>query len=127
MMIFDISKPYRTRDGAEAWAVRSPRTMGNGEVFVGWFMRDDGNCAVGSWHQNGFYRSGCEDFGWDLVNVPETRTVKVWLNVYDNDRVGIIVAHLSRPSANHGAEPLNNRIACIEREITYTVGEGLTP
>lgn len=56
----------------------------------------------------------------DLINVPETCNVKVWINVYPD--LQCWTAFMSKSGADCFAA---GRIACIEREITYTVGEGL--
>lgn len=63
----------------------------------------------------------------DYVKPPRTGTVKVWINVYEEtkpyDEWRCTVGHLSRMSADSCRGPA--RIACVEREITYTIGEGL--
>lgn len=123
-MSFDINKPYRCRDGRGAWATAVPSPQCNGLHFIGiageshtagvviWW-----NSAGRSWSANGPQPS-------DLVNFPEKRTVKVWINVRDRSHPSdAFKTYVSRGEADHLA-PLD-RTACIEREITYTVGEGL--
>jgi hypothetical protein len=128
---FDPSKPYRTRDGRKAWAAASPEPMTIGSHLfwlIGW-IEHEGRRNPAYWDDDGrivllFGESGS---GGDLVNIPETRTVKVWINVYpDGDmptpgyRMG---GYTTETEANIMAHP--SRVACIEREITFIVGEGL--
>jgi hypothetical protein len=114
-MSFDINKPYRTRDGRKAWAFQTPFNFLIG-VIEG--CGDQGY----SWFSNGGSRHG--DDRLDLVNTPEKRTVKVWINCYDGHGAeNTAYAYPTRERADGMAS--DNREACIEREITYEVGEGL--
>lgn len=115
-MGFDINRPYRTRDGHAANAIVAP----DGRLY-GWRRDERWQIVSAEWDQVSGLRYGpsypCND---DLVNVPENRTVKVWINVYDD---GWFSASQTRRDANQNSTP--QRIACIEREIEFTVGEGL--
>ena len=118
--MLDLTKSYRTRDGREAQAIAAPDGR-----FYGWIKLGDsiegldaGRLLAGS--RGSVLRD--KGAGLDLVNVPETRTVKGWFNVWPTH---IGHSHLYRAVADRLATP--DRIACIEREITYTVGEGLEP
>lgn len=114
-MSFDINKPYRTRDGHEAKAIADP--VG---ILHGWIQ---GNhiCETRCWWRDGHVLATGTEHPHDLVNIPEKRTVKVWINCYEK---GFCQLQLSRAEADssYGAQC---RIACIEREITFEVGEGL--
>lgn len=113
-MSFDINKPYTTRDGRSAYAVKLP----DGSFAGAMVMPGCINAAL--WDANGTHCSGAPER--DLVNVPEKRTVKVWVNIHDRSALGVH-GYESRVEADRycGAD----RIACIECEITYKVGEGL--
>lgn len=120
--MIDLSKPYRTKDGREAWAVKSlvPFNVGSAWVdLIGWTETANGCRYAHYWKSDG--KSVLSPATYDLVNVPETRTVKLVWNVY-LDR---LVQHDTRSDAEDCAG--RDRIACIEREITFTVGEGLEP
>jgi hypothetical protein len=118
MSKLDLSKPYRTRDGREAWATVDP----NG-ILVGWIrtqvgIGDDREAQL--WFSDGRAEYSRLQSSEDLVNIPETITVKVWINMYPV-QAGMLYA--SREAADRYSTPA--RTACIEREITFTVGEGL--
>ena len=115
----DLTKPVQTRDGNRAGAVRAT----NGRLHG--YIETANNCSHGyTWEADG---KGGGDPSNDLVNVPEKRTVKVWINIYPD--------HYDSPFSGfwrtrHEANTMQGngrRIACIEREITFTVGEGLEP
>lgn len=59
--------------------------------------------------------------------VGEKRTVKVWFNVYaakknaEGENVAEFIGFRKKRETLDGSD----RIACIEREITFEVGEGL--
>ena len=117
--MFDINKPYTMRWGGKAQAIAGP----DGRLF-GWVQIAEESPRPYCWFADGRVIRGRESSD-DLINVPEKRTVKVWINVYapgsnDGDH---LVPHMSLEDAQDCSAP--GRIACIEREITYTVGEGL--
>lgn len=114
-MAVDLNKPYRTRGGLVT-AVFGHIPDGR---IAGWVRLGSGQYEVLSWLPNGNRFVGCET-SYDLVNVPEKRTQKVWLNVYPH---GLGRMHKSREDVDRLGG--SDRIACIEREITYEVGEGL--
>lgn len=114
-MTFDLNKPYRTLGGHEAKVLG---TMPDGRL-CGWVKIDTGNVYSVDWNTSGALGDR-QTHSLDLVNIPETRTVRVWMNVYPNN--------LGTPYPARGEAELfkrSDRIACIERDITFTVGEGL--
>ena len=131
--MIDISKPHACRNGLPASAIRHPG-VGCDHLAIGTYSNDrirPGLWALnngGKWAGDDSSHGGCqqEDHPLDLVNVPEQRSVKVWINVY-RERDGLEwFGHPCRTrdsafSSVGGAE----RIACIEREMTFTIGEGL--
>ena len=80
---------------------------------------DEFGCAM-TFTAEGKYFEGGHESDLDLVEVREARKVRVWMNVYPN---GVGSWYDSRERAN--AYALASRIACIERELEYYVGEGL--
>ena len=114
-MSFDISKPYTTRNGREAWAVLVPHRESSAPMLLGYYVEDGIRCHVW-WQPDGKALKYSSDF--DLVNVPETRTVKMW-------------AVLNHDGSCEGYEvrqhPHDLMLAQRELELTFTIGEGLDP
>lgn len=54
-------------------------------------------------------------------NIPETRDLDVWVNIYPDYSEYVI--HTSKTKADFAAT--QNRIACVHIKKTYKVGEGL--
>lgn len=124
--MFDINKPYTTRGGKKAHAWVLPKLDDLGYAFVGYFEDADGEISTGTWTPDGRYNAGEKTTSLDLINVPEKRTVKGWLNAYDDHHgMDLSMVHPSKAQADLHSSSFRKRIACIEREITYTVGEGL--
>lgn len=119
-MTLDLTKAYTTRDGREAKVLG---TMPDGRL-CGWVAAEIPGVYVSAhWAPNGQY--GLEDSGMNLVNVPEKRTVTVWINIGDGD-VSSYAIYGSREEADAMSTYSDvRRIACIEREITFDVDEGL--
>lgn len=126
-MSFDISKPYACRNGLPASAIRHPG-VGCEHLAIGTYTTNNHNRAGlwalnngGKWAGDDSSHGGCqqEDHPLDLVNVPETRTVKVWLTL---EKDGDVSAEPARPTGQY----LTRRvIATREVELTFTIGEGL--
>lgn len=116
---FDINKPYTTRDGREAKVIEGP----DGRLY-GYWLGHGGTHQSGWWGADGSWSVGTDSN--DLINVPEKRTVKVWINDYGS---GVLSLHRTRGEADNHATTMEAdcypRFACIEREIEYEVGEGL--
>lgn len=122
---FDINKPCATRGGhkvRDLHVLTSP--IYGGDAIIG--VIEESDPWVTSWTANGQFDAGVDEHRLDLVNVPEKRTVKGWLNVYDDHHgMDLSMVHPSKAQADLHSSSFRKRIACIEREITYTVGEGL--
>lgn len=72
-MPFTLEKPYRTRDGQRAWAVRSPEPFNTDYRILGWFEYGDGRRESATWREDGrFYDDSSS--GFDLVNATERIT-----------------------------------------------------
>lgn len=69
-MPFTLEKPYRTRDGRRAWAVRSPEPFNVDYHYVGWNETEYGIRENATWRENGQYFDDSFS-GFDLVNAPE--------------------------------------------------------
>ena len=125
-MSFDINKPYRTRGGSVAWAIALPEKMHGLYRFVGAYKEEDGRIIQSSWAEDGRWNPVDETTicSIDLINIPEKRTAKVWINIYDP--YGMTQNgkwFFSRAEADRLASYA--RVACVAREISYEVGEGL--
>ena len=115
MMPFDVNKPVQTSKGEEAFATQGPDNL-----LYGWY-RDGTRICPGRWDVGGNYYGGFDrSTGVRLVNVPQRRFVRVWINAYETNGWGV---SLSREDADDTATHF--RIACIEREIAFEIGEGL--
>lgn len=122
---FDPTKPFTTRDGRKVRELRRLETpLMNGDVFVGVMTSKDGTRDnVVSWRENGMFSKygGNSLAPTDLINVPDKRKVKRWFNVYEDGRAYGCYETKKRADDYAGT----NRIACVEREIEFEVGEGL--
>ncbi len=132
MTKLDLTKPLQTKGGDPVAVV-----AGTDGRLYGYRELAPQHCISEMWSLDGKLVSHLKGQHYekngslcDLVNVPEKRTVKVWLTrrreggsdaeywtAYDNE------GHARRENAMCGGR----NIACIEREITFTVGEGLEP
>src|SRR3990167_9309832 len=79
--MIDISKPYACRNGCAAGAMAGP----DGRLF-GWVTVKRGSDVASplswTWYADG--RAWPDDGGeFDLVNVPEQRSVTLWFNIYE--------------------------------------------
>lgn len=114
---FDPTKPFRLRVGdgaAEIFATKDGKHWGRRQnLYCGW--------VPASWNLDGTaYRDSSD---CDLVNVPEKRRVKVWLHEYSNGENTVSLVHPSHDSYSVARSFLE---ACVEREIEYEVGEGMS-
>ena len=113
--MLDLSKPVQTRAGRTA---KIFEVINDGSS---WPIHGAYQDSTSTWFSRQWRHSGSASYGpstdpYDLINVPETRTV--WVNVYKD---GLGASFNTKDSANNVACP--DRIACIK--VTYEVGEGL--
>ena len=118
--MIDPSKQYQTRDGR---AVRILCVDAKGhQPVVGLVMDFNGLEKPFTWGLDGSYwfvRSDKSTF-MDLVEVPEKRRLVGFVNVYENECSRI---YKFRRFADEIAS--KSRIACLELDVEYAVGEGL--
>ena len=112
--MIDINKKYQTRGGQK---VRIYCTDGGGDYPVHGATLSRGKWYAVQWTGNGNGR--CADDALDLIEVPETIEIDVWLNVFDD---GLVTQWRSKEEADKQAF---SRIACIHLQRTVTKGEGL--
>lgn len=120
-MTFDINRPYQTREGLDVWAAVAPKPFEGGRQIVG-IVDFHSRRLVWTWFPDGRATADGNSPN-DLVNIPEKRTIKAWINMYEPRTANFSGLWPSRADAD--ANSGNLRIACIERELTYEVGEGL--
>ena len=110
---FDLTQPYQTREGCEAGGF----SEGPDGLLYGWIKLDHRHCIPARRNPDGtsFFKVYLED----LINIPETRTDTFWLNIYPS---GVAIHKSRRDAVRWGDE---TRLACVEHDITYTIGEGL--
>ena len=117
-MSFDPSKPVQTRDGRPARIIctdaKGPRVM---VALVDCSTHEEAR----AYYSNGSRSNGMSFVNQDdLVNTPETKSLKRWLNV---DEDGTVKAYASRQYADEWAS--DDRVACLLRTFEYKVGDGL--
>lgn len=121
-MTISLDKTYRTECGYE---VRLLMVDGGGSQPVIGAFKHEFIWRAARWCNDGKYMVGAKD-DYDLVEVKPVHKIKVWINFnrYSQlDHVAVGGAYPNWERANAGG--CNDRIACIEREIEFTEGEGL--
>lgn len=123
-MTFDITKPYRCRNGAEAKVVEG----GNGWFYGCYTIESPLGPSVvsGIWLGNGIAFNPI-DHGYDLINIPQKRKLDVWMNVFERDGHIWTAIHESLESAAMNLEGgyQGRKIACLRIAREYEEGEGL--
>ncbi len=115
-MDFDPTKPVQLAGGENARIYKTD-CGGQYPIHGAFWPAETGHWVMAQWRADGTHPSGGR---LRLVNVPEKRRLKGWVNVYK----GYIGGHYETKSlANFWAG--ERRIACVEIDIEYTVGEGL--
>ena len=118
-MKLDTTKPVQTRGGLKAEIIRTGINDGAYSIAA-LITLDNGREQVLTFTDNG----ACNQLGllksFDLVNVPEKRTVKTWVNIYDD---GSVYANLTKGTSDMISGV--GRVACKEITIEFNVGEGL--
>ena len=105
---------YQTRDGRP---VRVLCVDADGDYPV---VALAGGCVY-TYTLEGKVLIGTAEGADDLIPVPEKRRVKFWVNVYEPLRSSVI--HADKDNAEASASP--DRLACLEIDREFTVGEGL--
>jgi hypothetical protein len=124
-MIIDIQKRYRTGRGQEVKFY--DRTHHN----IHGAIKSNSNDGVGLWHVHewdleGHSRldvSGKYQADFDLVEVKEKINRKIWLLVMKDGNVAAVNKQEHYDGIRSG--PLENFVAIIPIEFSYTEGEGL--
>jgi hypothetical protein len=118
-MLFDPSKPARTRDGRE---VRIYATDGLYPYVIHGAVKEDGSSwKLRRWLQDGRW-SDLEDYSEDLVNIPVRIHREVWLNVYQNPEKDVL-----HPSADRAASGRSKDcLATVRLVIDCEEGQGLS-
>lgn len=111
----DFTKPVQTRDGKP---VKIISTDGHPNCpIVGYIENRD---VPVTWNPDGKFCSGAHESEIDLINVPQKRTLDVWVNVYPNNEV---FSYSTKETADKLAG--THRLACIHIVREYEEGEGL--
>lgn len=110
--MIDLSKKYTSNGHPVIGLVQI------GDQLGGWRKQEELYHAM-RWRLDGV---SDDNIRHNLKEYVEPVTVRVWFNVY-NDYVPSGRWFLNRNDADKNCTA--GRIACIEREITYTPGEGL--
>lgn len=112
----DWTKPIQTRDGRKARVICTDAKKSRSVIVL--VENSSGGEHVHDYEDNGsHYSVNSEAHVLDVINVPEKRTWKGWINVYENGYIEGFPAKRRLSS--------EQCITCIERDISYTVGEGL--
>lgn len=109
---------YQTRDGRPVRVLCVDADI-DGQPVVGIIGGKYGD-EVQSWEADGSYWDDNDNDPDDLIPVPEKRRVKFWVNVY-GDRNGNLWDCRSNADMAAGS----GRLACLEIDREFTVGEGL--
>ena len=114
---FKVGDNVRTRDGREA---RIFMVDGEGpQPIIGAVREKQGYWTAQQWTRDGLYLIDDGAYGWNLIHVPETRTVEGFL-VMNKD--GSVVFC---PSYNAEAEREIETFAVKHITVTFEEGEGL--
>jgi len=116
-MKLDTTKPVETREGRPARIVC--KDDGTAWPIIAMIMNAGGTEWPHKHSADGACASRCTE--QDLVNVPEKRTLDVWLNRYPQYICPF--AYPSEADADRGAGP--DRIDCVHTVREYVVGEGM--
>lgn len=118
--MFDPTKPVQTRAGRE---VRIYATDGGGCYPIHGAVKNSEGWEGACWRANGDYRMqyrGDYPGPYDLINVPEKRRLRGWVNVYcGNDTFGYATREEAERRRSAGCT------ACVEIDLEYEEGQGL--
>jgi len=118
-MKFDPTKPVQTRDGRPARVICADARGGWPIIAL---VEVSEGCEETSVHrEDGSYNSADPQSRRDLINIPEKRTLDIWVDINSFGRLTWV--HDSKGAAN--AHPRRDLIACVHIIHEYTVGEGM--
>jgi hypothetical protein len=109
-MTIDFTKPVQTRNG---YSVRIISTDGHQYYPVVGYIGDAKSPAA--WGLDGAIFSSLQVNDYDLIQVPEKKTLDVWINIYPTRHR----SHATRKIADDCAD--FDRIACVHVVQEYTV------
>lgn len=119
--MIDWTKPIQTRDGRPAELLKIGRISSGATHLV--FIKGENNDDAFWAHEDGVIYPELPK-NEDIINVPVKHKRKVWINMYeDTEACASSFTYSSRKTADSHCGM--GRIACIEREIEFTEGEGL--
>jgi len=123
MKPFDPTKPVQQRCGRAARIICTDSKVrypsNTSQPIVAEFLNEVGDYCVGTFASNGSFRAYPDVC--DLINIPETKKIKFWVNVYP-EGIDHCMFHLSKEEAERNKK---GRFACIEIEREVKEGEGL--
>lgn len=116
--MIDLNKPIQLRNGTPATIIaRGVCRKGRDDDFT-IIYRENKEDTISTYNRSGIF-VGSRDY--DVINVPlEKKKFKIFINIYKS---GKCVGHTTRAMAESFSG--GDKIACVEREIEYTEGEGL--
>jgi len=123
MKPFDPTKPVQQRCGRAARIICTDSKAICGitpQPIVAEFLGDDDRWRVSTFRSDGGFGYIHEDER-DLINIPETKKIKFWVNVYQDSFVGDV--YNTKEAATTCR--LKHCFACIEIEREVKEGEGL--
>lgn len=128
--MFDPKRLCTTRDGRKAEIL--PRKLhSKEETLIAIITTENGDEVVHGFYTDGRWLGDIGETVWDLINIPEKRTLRGWVNVLqDPKHVGMVEGAWfdTRGEADSAAEGDDiglHRIACIEITREFEEGEGL--
>jgi len=120
-MKFDPTKPVQTRGGRTARIICTDAR--GGWPIIALVESSEGREETSRNGEDGAYSNHPDhpQSHHDLVNVPEKRTLDLWINVNADSRT--VVGYSSVWRANIDAQ--GDRVSCVHVIHEYTVGEGM--
>lgn len=111
----DWTKPVQTKSGCKVRVLTTE--MNAGLPVVGIVTCRDGSESVETWSLEGSFMDTVRTHHYDVVNVPEKRRLKGFVNVYTTFHSSIFP---TRDAADDNAVTCR-RIACVEIDQEYEV------
>ncbi len=126
-MTFDPNKPVACRDGTRARIICTD-AKGSGPIVA--LVTFEWGEAVVQYGMDGSRYASVDQDKLDLINIPEKRTLRGWVNVYVQRNCGTLSEYFRLHETKEAADTWDKgvvgpRIACIEIVREFTAGEGL--